>query len=226
MPSSRIGGDFYNVRLVRPGLATILLADAAGHGVSAALLAAMMKLALDQTLLAEVRPSAVLSELNRQFQFCAEQGEYISAFFATLDCASGSLLYSLAGQVHPLLYRFARNEVQELNTPGFCLGVFEEGGYEDRQAQIAEGDRLLMFTDGLTEATSDGQENFGQRLPEFLQAHKHLSNEEFLMKLDAAVKKFVDSPSLSDDCTILALHHPSGSAGSLQPAAGSWQLKE
>src|SRR5205807_993029 len=132
--------------------ATILLADAAGHGVSAALLAAMMKLALDQALASTPHPSDVLSQLNRQFQFCAEEGEYVSACFATLDCITGRLRYSLAGHVHPLVYHLSTNSVEELNTPGFCLGIFEEGRHEERETFLREGDRLLMFTDGLSEA--------------------------------------------------------------------------
>lgn len=205
-PSSKIGGDFYDVRPLGTASASIFLADAAGHGVSAALLAAMLKIALEETLLTQTRPSAVLSELNRKFQFCADRGEYISAFYGVLESETGNLVYCVAGQVPPLLYRSSSDQIEVLNSPGFCLGIFDDGWYEDREIRLLSGDRLFLFTDGLSEATPDDEEQFGSRLPDLLRAGSSLSNEEFLDYLTAGLTAYLGAEQRADDCTLLSVH--------------------
>lgn len=205
-PSSKIGGDFYDIRRVGQESACILLADAVGHGVSAALLAAMLKMAWEESLQPETNPAAVLSSLNRKFQFCSDRGEFISAFLGVLESETGQMIYSLAGHVPPLLCRFSDHEIQELNSPGYCLGIFEDGQYEDREVRLQPGDRLLVFTDGLSEASREDDEQFGTRLPELLQVTTHLPNEQFLDQLTAGLTSFLGLQQPSDDYTLLSIH--------------------
>ncbi len=204
-PSTDIGGDFYDLRLLGNGQASIFLADAVGHGVSAALLAAMVKTALEDALAGQILPSRVLAALNRSFQFCSNHGKYLTAFFGLLDCDTGELTYSLAGHVPPLLYRNASRGVETLDSPGLCLGIFEEGRYEDRRANLFPGDRLFAFTDGIYDATADDRNLFGTRFPDLLVQSAELTNEDFLDRLDEGLANFLGGERPGDDYTLLSV---------------------
>ncbi len=204
-PSASIGGDFYDLRSIGSNRANIFLADAVGHGVSAALLAAMLQVALEEALSEQTIPSKILTELNRSFQFCADRGKYLTAFSGVLDCDTGELMYSLAGHVPPLLYRSSNRTVEKLESPGYCVGIFEEGQYEDRKTRIIPGDRLFVFTDGIYEATPDDQTIFGHGIPALLHEYAHLPNEEFLDRLESGLSSFLGSTTATDDYTLLSV---------------------
>ncbi len=204
-PSTKIGGDFYDLRPLGDGQAAIFLADAVGHGVSAALLAAMVKTALEGALAGQATPSRVLASLNRSFQFCSEHGKYLTAFFGILDCNSGHLTYSLAGHVPPLHYRDSKRAVEKLDTPGLCLGIFEEGRYEDRETDLRPGDRLFAFTDGVYDASCDDSDLYGSRFPRILMENAGIPNEEFLDRLDAGLSDFLGGVRPADDYTLLSI---------------------
>jgi sigma-B regulation protein RsbU (phosphoserine phosphatase) len=204
-PSTQIGGDFYDLRPHGPGRASIFLADAVGHGVSAALLAAMLKTTVEDALASQVLPSRVLASLNRSFQFCSDHGKYLTAFCGLLDCESGNLIYSLAGHVPPLIFRHDRRAVERLDSPGFCLGIFEEGGYEDRELELQPGDRLFAYTDGISEASPDDQHLFGAQFPDLLMQQAGVGNEEFLDCLDRSLSGFLGASQPADDYTLLSV---------------------
>ncbi len=204
-PSAQIGGDFYDLRSLGQNKARIFIADAVGHGVSAALLAAMLKTALEDALALQVMPSKLLGSLNRSFQFCAEHGKYLTAFCGVLNCLTGVMVYSLAGHVPPLLFRLSDRSVDRLDTPGFCLGSFEDGRYEDRKIQMQPGDRLLAYTDGISEASPDETRLFGPQLPDLLQRFPCAGNEEFLDRLDDSLAGFLGPSHQADDYTLLSI---------------------
>jgi sigma-B regulation protein RsbU (phosphoserine phosphatase) len=204
-PSAKIGGDFYDLRILRNGQASIFLADAVGHGVSAALLAAMAKMALEEALAGQVKPARVLSALNRSMQFCSEHGKYLTAFFGLLNCDTGDLTYSLAGHVPPILYRASGQGVETLDSPGLCLGIFEEGKYEDRRVRLCQGDRLFAFTDGIYDASPDDRQLFGSRFPDLLVESAALTNEDFLDRLDADLAYLLGGERPADDYTLLSI---------------------
>lgn len=204
-PSTQIGGDFYDLRQLGQRKASVFIADAVGHGVSAALLAAMLKASLDEALAMQVMPSKVLASLNRSFRFCADHGKYLTAFCAVLNCVTGVLVYSLAGHVPPLLYRNAGHSVGKLDTPGFCLGIFEEGRFEDRKLQMFPGDRLFAYTDGISEASPDESRLFGAQLEDLLLRCAGLGNEEFLDRLDQSLAAFLGTSHPADDYTLLSV---------------------
>ncbi len=206
-PSAQIGGDFYDLRPLGRNKASMFIADAVGHGVSAALLAAMLKTALEDALAMQVMPSKVLASLNRSFRFCADHGKYLTAFCAVLNCVTGVIVYSLAGHVPPLLFRGEDRSVTKLDTPGFCIGTFEDGRYEDRRIQLLPGDRLFAYTDGISEASPDESRLFGAQLPDLLFRYREAGNEEFLDRLDASLAAFLGPSSQADDYTLLTVQY-------------------
>jgi sigma-B regulation protein RsbU (phosphoserine phosphatase) len=107
--------------------------------------------------------------------------------------------------VPPLLYCDSKKAVEFLDSPGLCLGIFAEGRYEDRQAQLCPGDRLFAYTDGISEASPDDRHLFGKRLPGFLTQHAALPNEDFLDLLGAGLDDFLGGTPPNDDYTLLSI---------------------
>jgi phosphoserine phosphatase RsbU/P len=210
-PSSQIGGDFYDLRALDSSKISIFLADAVGHGVSAAILAAMLKIALESSLASCAAPSKILAALNRSFQFCVEHGKYLTAFCGILDCETGHMIYSLAGHAPPLAYRYASRSVEKLNSSGFCLGIFEDGQYEDNEINLAPGDRLFAFTDGISDASLDDRNVFGAQFPNLLHSCAEFENEDFLVDLERKFHIFLAKSELVDDYTLLSLRYLAGS---------------
>ncbi len=211
-PSAQIGGDFYDLRALEQKKVNIFIADAVGHGVSAALLAAMLRAALDDALAMRVMPSKVLASLNRSFRFCADHGKYLTAFCGVLNCVTGVLVYSVAGHVPPLLYHGSDRSVEKLDTPGFCIGTFEEGQYEDRKTQLAAGDRLFAYTDGVSEASPDDDRLFGSQLSGLLLRNPDAAGEEFLNRVDESLAAFLGPSRQADDYTLLSVQFRHGPA--------------
>ncbi|MBP1610011.1 MAG: response regulator [Acidobacteria bacterium] len=211
-PSLQIGGDFYDLRALGSGNVSIFLADAVGHGVSAAILAAMLKIAFEDSLASHFLPSEILAALNRSFQFCSEHGKYLTAFCGMLDCETGHMIYSLAGHVPPLAYRHASHSVEKLHPSGFCLGIFEEGLYKDNAIDLAPGDRLFAYTDGISDASLDDRNVFGAQFPELLQRCAELENEDFLHDLNGKFRLFLANSDPTDDYTLLSLRYLPGAA--------------
>jgi serine phosphatase RsbU (regulator of sigma subunit) len=206
-PTSRIGGDLFDIRSRDSGSLSLLLADAAGHGVSAALLAAMLKMALHEQPADAETPSRVLAGLNHRFQFCADLGVFVALFIGHLDTRSGNLVYCNAGLVPPLHYRSGSGRAIALDSPGFCLGVFEDGQYEDREVRLDAGDRLLVYTDGLSEASGAQMEDFGSRLPGLRMQGTELANEDFLDLISGQLRDHLGSAEPEDDYTLLSIQH-------------------
>ena len=211
-PSLQIGGDFYDLRALGSGNVSIFLADAVGHGVSAAILAAMLKIAFEDSLASHCLPSEILAALNRSFQFCSEHGKYLTAFCGMLDCETGHMIYSLAGHVPPLAYRHASHSVEKLHPSGFCLGIFEEGLYKDNAIDLAPGDRLFAYTDGISDASLDDRNVFGAQFPELLQRCAELEDEDFLHDLNGKFRLFLANSDPTDDYTLLSLRYLPGAA--------------
>jgi len=211
-PCSQIGGDFYDLRALGQNKASIFLADAVGHGVSAAILAAMLKIAFEGSLASCLSPSKILAALNRSFQFCAEHGKYLTAFCGILNCETGHMVYSIAGHVPPLAYRYASRSVEKLISSGFCLGIFEDGLYEDNEIDLAPGDRLFAYTDGISDASLDDRNVFGVQFAELLKRCAELDNEDFLDDLDQKFRLFLDNSDPMDDYTLLSLRYLTAAA--------------
>ena len=119
------------------------------------------------------------------------------------------MVYALAGHVPPLVYRSSDKTVEKLDSPGYCLGIFEKGQYADSSIQISPGDRLFVFTDGIYEASPDDRSVFGHRLPRLLEECANLSNEEFMDRLETSLLAFLGSGDAEDDYTLLSIQSQS-----------------
>ncbi len=176
LPMSAVAGDFYDFLVVDEKRIGILVADVTGHGVPAALIASMLKVAFaGQTAHAE-DPARVLTGLNRAL--CGKFEEhFVTAAYVFVDLDKLVLRYAGAG--HPPLLLAPRNSAQgresesrEIEANGLMLGLFPDAAYSAVEIPLGAGDRILLYTDGILEAMNAAGEEFGKsRLKKFLAAY-------------------------------------------------------
>jgi sigma-B regulation protein RsbU (phosphoserine phosphatase) len=159
-PMTAVAGDFYDfLELDRERLG-VLVADVSGHGVPAALIASMVKVALAAQHARADHPAAVLRGLNDVL--CGRLGgQYVTAAYLFIDAASGLLRYAAAG--HPPMLRAPRRgqEVDAIEQNGLVLGILPTADYHELEQPLEAEDRLLLYTDGLVEAANASDELFG-----------------------------------------------------------------
>ncbi|MBN2207077.1 MAG: SpoIIE family protein phosphatase [Candidatus Aminicenantes bacterium] len=201
--SSRVGGDYYDFIPLGPTSVGLTVADVSGHGVGAALLMASLRAAL----YSEVRPGASLdamaAKLNEFVFRSSESDSFISFFYGELDKSTGELHYVNAGHNAPILAGRS-GEIRRLTRTGFCLGMFAGADFEVGTARLGPGDRLCLFTDGITESRSPDQEEYGEeRLLALLGTNAALSARETGERIVADVRAFSRKDDPEDDMTIV-----------------------
>ena len=159
-PSQSIGGDFYGATMLDAGHLAVYIADAAGHGVSAALLAVLFNQRLSLLKSRGLRaPAEILGELNRGLlEECRASGLFVTAVFALIDVEQRTATLASAGHPPSILLR-CDGTSEHLEKTGPALGLAPDATYDERQLSLAEGDRLFLYTDGLTDAIPDTAPN-------------------------------------------------------------------
>jgi sigma-B regulation protein RsbU (phosphoserine phosphatase) len=206
-PMTEVAGDLFDFVVTRSGRLGVLVADVSGHGVPAAIIASMVKIGLATQRDQVDDPGAVLAQLNRalygQFELA-----YVTATFLLLDPSSRQLSYASAGHPPTLLVRRS-GAIQRLDRGGLVLGFMPDIQYATTTVDDLEtGDRILLYTDGLTEASRDGGEFFGDRqLSAALIACRDLPLDRCPIHLVDAARRWTGQPAgaLADDVTIVAL---------------------
>jgi sigma-B regulation protein RsbU (phosphoserine phosphatase) len=159
-PMMAVAGDFYDFLEIDPKRVGVLVADVSGHGVPAALIASMVKVVFAAQSDRADRPAAVLAGMNQSLCGCSA-GQYITAAYVFIDTRSSVIRYAAAG--HPPMLCLPRNsrEAHAVEENGLPLGLVEGNGYKEVELPLHEGDRLLLYTDGLIEAANDDGDLFG-----------------------------------------------------------------
>jgi hypothetical protein len=207
-PAERVGGDFYDFfRLKNEGTA-LVMGDVSGKGVPAALLMGVIHGAVRSSLWSESRSQheSESEQLNHLLCERASGERYASMFWCYHDPAARSLSYVNAGHCPPLLARKNGGtvEILRLNVGGPVLGALPNARYEQAKLEVSPGDLLLMYSDGLVEATNAGDEEYGEgRLRDLLATVTEKSADEIRRILLASLAAFSDSAQLRDDLTIV-----------------------
>ena len=215
-----VGGDFYAFLDVAPGRVALVLGDVSGKGVPAALMMATLQASLrSHYALASGELERRLESVNRFFVECTASEHYASVFVGEYDESSGRLRYANCGHVPPLLLRSGLR-LERLEPTATVLGMFEEWSGSTGETALAEGDLLLVVSDGVTEAAGARGETFGDHLPAALEAHRDLRAGALVRAIADEVRAFCGGDS-SDDLTIVAARvrsartgpRPAGEAG-------------
>jgi len=159
-PMTAVSGDFYEFLPVDPKRLGILVADVSGHGVPAALIAAMMKMAVKSIVPCAHSPGDVLQGLNRMLSG-QPRDQFVTAAYLFLETRNYLARYSAAG--HPPLLLLRQGTLQRIESNGLVFGVMPEPGYPVCDIPLGPGDRLLLYTDGVLEPQNAGGESFGER---------------------------------------------------------------
>jgi len=209
IPMSSVAGDFYDFLVVDEKRIGILVADVSGHGMPAALIASMLKIAFAAQSAHACDPARVLSGLNQAL--CGKfKGHYVTAAYALIDTDKRTLCYAGAGHPPQLLRERSSGNVRSILENGLFLGYFPSAAYSAVETPFQEGDWVVLYTDGITEMKGESEEEFGEaRLKEFLESHPDLPAAGFVDSLLERLSSWSGRASgrePDDDVTLLAVH--------------------
>jgi phosphoserine phosphatase RsbU/P len=211
LPSRRISGDYYEVLTRRDGQECVLMiADISGKGITAALLAATLEALSASPIQAGLPPEEICCELARLLYARTPPEKYATAFLAVLEPAVGLLRYVNAGHNPGLLLRRS-GAVEHLGATGSPLGLLPAAGYSAAEVTLADGDLLLLYTDGITEAANLQEEEFGlPRLVEACLRHRGETLEELARQIEGDLERFVLGVPFVDDRTFVMVRRRGG----------------
>jgi serine phosphatase RsbU (regulator of sigma subunit) len=200
-----VGGDYYDF-VVRPdGQVAVMVGDVCGKGMPAALL--MMGLQARVQVLAEEpgSPASLVERLNRILTAASLNNRFISFFFSMVRPETGEITYCNAGHNPPLLVR-SGGQVECLEGGGPVLGILPDLAYEEHRCWLQPGEVVVLFSDGVTEATNPAGEEFGeQRLAAVAQQLRHKLAGTILEGLRKAVQDWIGGATAADDVTLVIL---------------------
>jgi serine phosphatase RsbU (regulator of sigma subunit) len=204
-PANTVGGDYFDVIDLGPGRIAVVIGDVAGKGMPAALLMALLQGSLRTLITAGFRGPELISKLNDHLFANIPSNRLITLFYGELDTATGTLLYVNAGHNPP--YRLAADGARErLTACGMALGIVPSAEYEVREARLDLGDRVFLYTDGVTEAESPADADYGEpRLEAYLAAARGADDEQLIEGVRADVIAFCGTAPPRDDMTMMVV---------------------
>ncbi|MDE3153680.1 MAG: PP2C family protein-serine/threonine phosphatase [Acidobacteriota bacterium] len=205
-PMATMAGDFYDFLPIDGGRLGLLVADVSGHGVPASLIASMVKVALTAETPRADDPGAVLNGMNAVLVgLLGHQRDYVTACYLVVDPRAGEIRYGNAGHPHPLVRR-PDGRVDALEDGGTILGQFGDARYESARDRAVPGTRILLYTDGVTEAASPDGEFFGvDRLSQFLSDRGRVEADQFTDELLATLARWRGAGRPDDDVTLVVV---------------------
>ena len=199
-----VGGDYFDILPLDEKTLGVCIADVAGKGMPAALLMSNLQAAVRGLSSLSIAPNALCSRLNSIVYQNTESDRFITFFYAQLDGPARRMAYVNAGHNAPFVVR-SDGSHERLREGGAVLGVFASREYEMGSAQLSPGDRVILFTDGVTEACNAAGEEFGEvRLLRLLEDRRASSADELQAKILADVAEF-SGGRWQDDATLLVL---------------------
>ncbi len=211
-PARQVGGDLYDFLELpgKPRQLGLVIADVTGKGVPAALFMAFSRTIIRTESMSgrKRNPAAALRRVNRSIvrDIQSDDRLFLSAFYATLDTYSGRLTYANCGHNWPLWLRSATGEVRPLAARGIIIGIFSDVELEEHEIEMAPGDILIFYTDGVTEARDvDGQLFDDERLSAALATDPQASAQQVLDTVIDAIKTFTGDTPQSDDLTLFVV---------------------
>ncbi len=201
-----VGGDFYDFIPLNAGRWATVIADVSDKGIAASLFMALSRTILRTMAIGKPTPHEALDRANDVILTDARSEMFVTVFFGVLDPPTGRYTYGNAGHNPPLLYRAATRQVTTIKGHGLALGVLPNISLQDYVLDLEQGDLLLLYTDGVTEAVNAQEEEFGaERLASIVAACGNLSAAQVIDEIVKAVTEHVGNLPPFDDQTMLAI---------------------
>jgi len=206
----QVGGDFYDVFELPDKKLGLFIADVADKGVPAAMFMALTRTLVRAAVLQTISPAEALRQVNDLLYPDAQQGMFVTAVYGVLDSVTGRFTYANAGHNPPLWIKYTKKrgapQIVRLTRTGVALGVGIGFEMTEASLDLAPGEVLFFYTDGITEAFSPGGEIFGEeRLLNVLNILPSAPAAEVLEAVDTAVVNFIADAPVSDDITLIVV---------------------
>lgn len=201
---AEVGGDFYDLIPFDDGILGIVMADVSGKGVGAAIYTAMAKYMLRGFAHENIEPAGLLTRMNEAVARYVHGEVFVTLFYGVLYASEGKLVYANAGHEIPLVFRAKSGECSTLESTGPALGVIRGGVYSEGEVQLADGDSLVLYTDGVTDARSSGDFLGQEGLEQIIRRTGNTSASRMINEILSKVKDF-SSGELRDDAALLVV---------------------
>jgi sigma-B regulation protein RsbU (phosphoserine phosphatase) len=206
LPARTVAGDYYDVFPLDANRYGLVIADVTDKGMPAALFMAQTRSTLRASVNGIQPPAEQIARINRLICSDTANGMFVTLFFAMLDIASGEMVYVNAGHNPPFLYTSREDRFYKLVRTGMLMGVDESATYEQYGIMLNPGDFLLLYTDGITEATDLQTREFGvERLMQALNQNRRMPLAEIVKELLNSLQRFTGTAPLLDDVTVLGV---------------------
>jgi len=203
-PVRGVGGDYYDYIPIDEHTVEIVIADVAGKGVPAALLMSATAAAVQLEAREKRDMLEVVNRLNSGIHSVSDGDRYVTLLLADIDALSRSLRYVNCGHNPALLFKAQTGDVVPMNSSCFPVGMFDSVTCEINRADLAAGDLLVLYTDGITEAENSQGEEFGmERLSAVIRHDSSLSAEELMDNIFRSAEDFCQGVGFNDDATVL-----------------------
>jgi len=205
-PLDRVSGDYYDFAVLPPDRLGILIADASGHSVPAALVSAVAKTVFYAYGRTIQSPVAVLRTMNDHLTSLLEAERFVTMLYAIVDRENLQLTYATAGHPPPLWHRRRLGTVETLDAQGMMIGVLPDPEFDEHTVQLERGDAILFYTDGLTECRNHDGEMFGlKRVAKLLASQPAMPSASVAQTVDRELRRFRGPLELNDDLTLVVL---------------------
>jgi len=202
-PAKIVGGDYYDVLELDERRLAVIVGDVAGKGLPAAMLMASVLGSVRALCSAGLRGSELVRALNRHVYTSTSDNRFVTLFYGEVDSTTGEMMYVNAGHNPPILLR-SDGRLERLQPTAIVLGVMGDAGVEAGHVEIRPADRLLLFTDGFSEAFNKADEAYGEeRLTESFVRVRMLASSVVVERLITDVLKFCGSVQPPDDMTLM-----------------------
>ena len=212
IPAKEVGGDYYDYLLQEDGRLDLVIADVSGHNVGAALIMAETRTMIRSRRGNLNSPQQILCELNQVLYEDLTRAElFITLFYLQYQPDTHQIIFASAGHSPTLLWKAETKQCLRLDPEGLIIGVREDFPYEEESLELAEGDILLLYTDGLIEAENERNELFGEdRLADLLKEHFQLPPQEMINHIIDQVRLFSGHLSFQDDVSLIVMRVKQG----------------
>ena len=205
LAAKEVGGDFYDFFMIDPTQVGFVIGDVSGKGVPAAIFMAVSRTLIRATGIKGVSAGECLRYVNNLLCTESVSSMFVTVFYGILDVTTGNVEYVNAGHNPP--YLLSSEGIKKIEITGdTVLGAFEDISFRPGKMQMKPGEKLFLYTDGVTEAFNSKEESYGeQRLENFLQERIDLPIETIIKDSQKDVKSFVKGAPQSDDITLLSV---------------------